>query len=323
MREALFIKKNKDKWTRIQHLPATDADEMADDFTELVNDLAYAKTFYPSSKITRFINGQASRIYLKIFRNKKEEANRIFRFWKIDLPLIVRKYHKVIFFTALLFCLFCLVGFFSSRHDENFTRFVLGDGYVDKTIQNIEDGNPFGIYQSEGPLITWLEIMFNNLRVAIKYFFEGIVFGIFTIRSVIAFGVTVGVFHEIFFSRGLGWDWGLAVMIHGTLELWSFVISSTAGIILGMGFLFPGTRRRIDSFKKAAKDGVKLLVGILPFYIVAAFFEGFVTRHYKMHWAFNALILLSSLALIVWYFIIYPIRLSKKLNTGEKQFFQE
>ena len=323
MREALFIKKNKDKWTRIEHMPATDADEMADDFTELVNDLAYAKTFYPSSKITRFINGQASRIYLKIFRNKKEEANRIFRFWKIDLPLIVRKYHKVIFFTAVLFCLFFLVGFFSSRHDENFTRYVLGDGYVDKTIQNIEDGNPFGIYQSEGPLITWVEIMFNNVRVAIKYFFEGIVFGIFTIRSVIAFGVTVGVFHEIFFSHGLGWDWGLAVMIHGELELWSFVISSTAGIILGMGFLFPGTRRRIDSFKKAAKDGVKLLVGIIPFYIVAAFFEGFVTRHYKMHWAFNMLILLSSLTLIVWYFIIYPIRLSKKLNTEEKQFFQE
>ena len=319
MREALFIKKNKDKWTRIQHMPATEADEMAEDFTELVNDLAYAKTFYPSSKITRFINGQASKIYLKIFRNKKEEVNRIFRFWKIDLPLIVRKYHKVVFFTALLFCAFFFVGFFSSKHDENFTRFVLGDGYVDTTIQNIEDKNPFGIYQSDGAFISWLEIMFNNVRVAIKYFFEGIVFGIFTIRSVIAFGVTVGVFHEIFFSRGLGWEWGLAVMIHGTLELWSFVISSTAGIILGMGFLFPGTRKRIDSLKTAAKDGVKLLVGIIPFYMVAAFFEGFVTRHYKMHWSLNVLILLASVFLIVWYFIIYPIQLSKKLATENKQ----
>jgi uncharacterized membrane protein SpoIIM required for sporulation len=300
-------------------MPATEADEMAEDFTELVNDLAYAKTFYPSSKITRFINGQASKIYLKIFRNKKEEVNRIFRFWKIDLPLIVRKYHRVIFFTALLFCIFFFVGFFSSKHDENFTRYVLTDGYVDTTIQNIEDKNPFGIYQSDGAFISWLEIMFNNIRVAIKYFFEGIVFGYFTIRGVIANGVMVGVFYEIFFSRGLGLQWGLAVMIHGTLELWSLVISSTGGIILGMGFLFPGTRKRIDSLKIAAKDGVKLLVGIIPFYMVAAFFEGFVTRHYKMHWSLNVLILLASVFLIVWYFIIYPVRLSKKLAAENKQ----
>ena len=37
------------------------ADEMANNFTELVNDLAYAKTFYPTSKVTQFINGQASK----------------------------------------------------------------------------------------------------------------------------------------------------------------------------------------------------------------------------------------------------------------------
>ena len=317
MREALFIKKNKDKWNRIQQTPAHDADEMAEDFTELVNDLAYAKTFYPTSKITRFINSQASKIYLSIYQNRKEESSRIIGFWKFSLPLTVRKYHKVIFFTLILFMIFFFVGFFSSRQDENFTRFVLGSQYVDETNRNIEQGNPFGIYQSGSSFMSWLAIMINNIMVAIKYFFEGIVFAVFTIRSVIAFGVMVGVFHEIFFSHGLGLEWGLAVMIHGTLEIWSFVISSSAGIILGLGLLFPGTLKRIESLKRAAKDGVKLLIGIIPFFMIAAFFEGFVTRHYKMHWSLNLLILLSCLVFIAWYFIIYPIQLNNKLR---KQF---
>lgn len=317
MREALFIKKNKDKWTKIQQEPAGDADEMANDFTELVNDLAYAKTFYPSSKVTQFINGQASKIYLSIYKTRKEDSNRILAFWKYSLPLTVRKYHKVVFFVLTLFLVFFVVGFFSSRQNEDFTRSILGGAYVDKTIQNIEDKNPFGIYQSGSSFLSWMGIMINNIGVAIKYFTEGIVFGFFTIKSVVEFGVMVGVFHELFFSRGLGLEWGLAVMIHGTLEIWAFVISSSAGIILGMGLLFPGTSKRLDSLKRAAKDGTKLLIGIIPVFMVAAFFEGFVTRYYDMHWSINILILFASFAFIVWYFIIYPIWLQKKINEIE------
>jgi uncharacterized membrane protein SpoIIM required for sporulation len=314
VREALFIKKNKEKWTKIQQSESADADEMADDFTEMVNDLAYVKTFYPGSKVTQFLNGQASKIYLSIYRNRKEDTNRIINFWKYDLPLTIRKYHRVIFFVFILFCVFYTVGFFSSRQDETFTRRILGDGYVDKTIQNIEDGNPFGIFQSGSSFLSWMGIMINNVMVALKYFMEGIFFGILTIRSVMAFGIEVGVFHELFFSRGLGLQWALAVLIHGTLEIWSFIVSSSAGIILGMGLLFPGTAKRLDSLKRAAKDGVKMIVGIIPVFMLAAFFEGFVTRHYKMHWIFNVLILFVSLSFIIWYFIIYPIKLQKKFS---------
>jgi uncharacterized membrane protein SpoIIM required for sporulation len=314
VREALFIKKHKEKWSKAQQQPATDADEMANNFTEMVNDLAYAKTFYPTSKVTQFINGQAAKIYLNIYRNRKEDSNRIVTFWKYDLPLTIRKYHRVILLMFIFFCVFFMVGFFSSWQNENFTRQVLGDSYVDKTIQNIEDGNPFGIYQSGSSFLSWMGIMINNIIVALVYFSEGIVFGIFTMKDLMKESITIGAFHHLFFSRGLGLQWALAVLIHGTLELWSIIVAGAAGVVLGMGFLFPGTLKRIDSLKIAAKDGVKIIIGILPVFIVAAFFEGFVTRHYKMHWIFSSLILFSSFVFIGWYFVIYPIRLQKKLQ---------
>jgi uncharacterized membrane protein SpoIIM required for sporulation len=313
VREALFIKKHKEKWEEALQAETTDADEMANNFTELVNDLAYAKTFYPSSKVTQFINGQASKIYLDIYKNRKEESNRIVDYWKYDLPLTIRKYHRVIFFMVILFCVFFMVGFFSSRYDENFVRQMLGNTYVDKTIQNIEEGNPFGVYQHGNSFLSWMAIMINNIIVSLVYFSQGIVFGFFTVKSMVTEAISLGAFHYLFFSRGLGLQWTLAVMIHGTLELWSIIVSCSAGVVLGMGFLFPGTSKRIDSLKRAAKDGVKIIIGILPVFIVAAFFEGFVTRYYKMHWIFSSLILLSSASFIVWYFIIYPIRLQKKL----------
>ena len=148
MREALFIKKNKERWLQNQHNPSQDPDEMAASFTQLVDDLAYAKTFYPSGKVTAYINSQASKIYLDIYKNRKEESNRIVTFWKYDLPLTIRKHHGVILFSFVVFVIFFAIGFFTSQQDDDVARGFFGDSYVEKTVENIESGNPFGIYES-------------------------------------------------------------------------------------------------------------------------------------------------------------------------------
>ena len=96
MREGQFIQQNIEKWKNYQYDPTSDPDEMAARFTELVNDLGYAKTFYPQSKVTLYLNKLASGIYLGIYKNKKEESSRIIRFWKTELPLVIRKHHRLL-----------------------------------------------------------------------------------------------------------------------------------------------------------------------------------------------------------------------------------
>ncbi len=314
MREALFIKKNKERWERIQQQPAGDADEMARDFTQLVDDLAYAKTFYPSGKVTQFINVQASKIYLGIYQNRKEENNRLVTFWKYDLPLTVRKHHGVILFAFILFMLFFGVGFFSARHDQGFVRDVLGDGYVNMTEENIEKGNPLGVFQSGNSFLAWLGIMVNNISVSFMYFAKGLSLGILTITSLVKEAIRLGAFEYMFFSKGLGIQAAMGVLIHGLLELTAIIIACAAGIVLAKSFLFPGTIKRMDSLKQGAKDGVKIVIGLVPVFMIAAFFEGFVTRYYRMPLAINLSILSAAFIFIVWYFIIYPIRLTKRLS---------
>ncbi len=312
MREALFIKKNKERWERIQDHPSTNADDMAKDFTQLVDDLAYAKTFYPSGKVTRYINGQASKIYVGIYQNRKEESNRLVTFWKYELPLTIRKYHGLVLFTFILFVLFFIVGFFSSGHDPAFVRSVLGDGYVDMTEENIAQGNPLGVYDSGNALLAWIGIMINNIMVSFTYFARGLSFGLLTVTSVAKEAITLGAFEYMFFSKGFGWPSAMGVLIHGMLELTAIIIACAAGLVMVKSFLFPGTLKRMDSLKRGVKDGVKIVVGLMPVFLIAAFFEGFVTRHYKMPLLINALILAASFSFIIWYFVIYPIRLGKR-----------
>ncbi len=314
MREGLFIKKNKDRWEKTEYLPAEDADELARDFIKLTDDLAYAKTFYPGSRVTAYINSLAARIYLGIYQNRKEEAGRIAHFFKYDLPLTIRKHHRVILFAFLLFVLFFSVGFFSARQDEGFVRQMLGDHYVDMTEKNIEAGNPFGVYESGNSFLMWMGFMINNIMVSLIYFVRGILFGIFSAVALIKESVRLGAFEYMFYAKGLGGQAVLTVLLHGFLELSAIIISCGAGIVLGKSYLFPGTISRLDAFKQGAKDGVKIVIGLMPVFAIAAFFEGFVTRHYKMPVWLSLSLLLLSAAFIIYYFIIYPIRLQQKKN---------
>ena len=233
MREALFIKKNKDRWLKTQQQPSGDPDEIAADFTQLVDDLAYAKTFYPSGKVTHFINSQASKIYLDIYKNRKEESNRLVTFWKYDLPLTIRKHHQVVFFSFILFLVFFLIGFFVSMKDEGVVRSILGGDYVDHTRENIANGNPFGIYEHGNAFLSWLSLMIHNIRVSFLMFASGIFCGIPSMYMAVFNAVMVGSFDQFFAANGLGIDFWLVVFVHGTLEITALIISSAAGIVLG------------------------------------------------------------------------------------------
>ena len=311
MREGLFIKKNIDKWKQYQYEPAADPDEMASQFTELVNDLGYSKTFYPHSKVTQYLNGLASRIYLGIYRNKKEEFSRIGRFWKIELPLIVRKHHREILYSFIIFFLFALMAAFSAAHDETFVRGVLGDKYIEMTEENIAKGDPFGVYKSDDQVSMFLRIAVNNIQVSFFVFVSGILLSVGTIWNLFKNGVMVGAFQYYFFTKGLGLKSVLVIWVHGTLEISSIIIAGAAGLVLGNSLLFPGTHKRLYSLKRGAKDGVKMMIGLVPIFVVAAFLEGFVTRYATMPVWLSVSILASSLTFIIWYFGVYPIRLER------------
>ncbi|MGC4103960.1 stage II sporulation protein M [Ferruginibacter sp.] len=322
MREAMFIKKNAEKWKEYQHSPTDNPDETAERFITLIDDLSYAKTFYPRSKVTRWINGIAAGIYQSIYKNKKEKYSRIFDFWKFEQPLLFKKYHRVFLFTTICFLLFVAIGVFSSMYNENFVRGVLGDGYVDMTERNISNGDPFGVYKDDNPFSMFITIGFNNIKVAFLAFIFGFTLGIFTMWIMWTNGLMLGCFQYMFFSKGLGIKSVLVIWIHGTLEISSIIIAATAGMILASGILFPGTFSRMDSFRRGIKDAAKVLLALIPFFITAAFFESYVTHLMSQTydkdnnaglpvWA-SVSILALSFIFIVWYFIILPIRLNKK-----------
>lgn len=114
MREPLFVKQNSEKWNDFENNPTGDPDVIADRFVQITDDLAYAKTFFPNSKTTAYLNGLAAGLHQSIYKNKTEKGNRFITFWKTELPLLFKTYEKQLLYSFIFFIVFlchrCAVG---------------------------------------------------------------------------------------------------------------------------------------------------------------------------------------------------------------------
>ncbi len=316
MREAAFVKQNKDKWVTFENALSNKTEIapnlLSDLYIEITDHLSYAKTFYPGSNTEFYLNGIASQAHRQIYKTKKESKNRIISFWKIEFPTLFYQYQKELLIAFLVFSFFTAVGAFSAANEGDFVRSILGDGYVNMTIENIEKGDPMAVYKQQGEFNMFLGITINNIRVALMAFVYGILLGIGTLMIMLQNGIMLGSFQYFFYDKGLLWESVRTIWIHGTIEISVIIIAGCAGLVLAGGMLFPGTYSRLASFKRGVVDGLKIMLSTVPFFIIAGFLEGFVTRHTEMPDWLAIFIIASSLALILFYYVIYPHQIHKK-----------
>lgn len=320
MREVAFIKQNKQKWLdferQIYAKENSNPEELSKLYIHLVNDLSYAQTFYPKSKTTLYLNNLAAKSFQKIYKTPKENENQLVSFFKTDVPLLVYQYRRFIAYSFAFFAIFVFIGVISSHHDDTFARLVLGDTYVNQTIENIDNGDPLAVYKSGSNWGGHIAITLNNLKVGLMSYIYGIFAGIGTVYILFKNSVMLGVFQYFFYEKQVFWESVRGIWIHGSMEIFAMVIEAAAGLILGAGILFPDTFSRYQSFKTAVRDSLKIVLSTFPFTIAAGFLEGYVTRYAnQMPNYLSVGIILTTLFLISYYYLIYPYRVHRKIYT--------
>ncbi len=310
MREAAFVKQNKEKWIAFEKAldrsASLSSDQLADGYIQLTNDLAYAQTYYGDSKTLEYLNSLASQAHQKIYRNRKERKNRLLGFWLEEFPLFFRQYQPTLGVAFLIFAVAMAIGSLSALNDSSFVRLILGDSYVNTTLENIANGDPTAIYNSGGKLGTFLGITIHNIRVAIIAYALGVITSLGTAYILFTNGVMVGAFITFFYSQGVFLEANKQIWLHGSFEISVIIVAGCAGLIMGNSILFPGTYSRRISFMGGAKDGMKVLVSTLPFFVIAGFIEGFITRYSEMPTFLALLIIFLCFSIVIFYYIIYP-----------------
>ena len=316
MRESIFIKQNIARWRDYQkrlEQPSSEApDTLAQMYTELTSDLAFSRTHFPEAEVTAMLNAMTLKLHSEIYKGHSEKWSRLWTFWTQEVPEAVYDNRKAMLAALVVFLIFLMVGIVSLFNDEGFARNILGDSYVDMTIDNIKNGTPTDVYSNGDEATSFFGIMINNLQVDVVSIASGILTPFLTSIVVMNNAIMVGAFTFFFFQYGVFGEALLAIMQHGTLEISTIVLSGGAGFVMGSGWLFPGTYSRMQAFRRRAKQSLKIALSIFPVTIVAAFIEGYLTRHTEYPVAFRLLVILLSAAFIFYYYIIMPYLVGRK-----------
>ncbi|MFO0496239.1 MAG: stage II sporulation protein M [Flavobacteriia bacterium] len=316
MKETKFIEQNQKKWERFEKLYASkseDPEELSDLYMDITNDLGYAQTFYKRRTVKVYLNQLAQKVFSGVHKQKGEPLKNLLQVWQISLPLEIYRSRKNLLFALIAFLGYAILGAVTTSVNPDFPRIVLGDGYVEMTLENITKGNPLAVYESDDQTAMFIMITTNNLKVAFLTFFAGFFFTIGTHLLLFSNGVMLGSFQSYFYTKGLLLTSFLGIWIHGAFEISSIVLAGGAGITVGSGLLFPGSYSRLQALQLSAKRGLKIMLSLVPFIIAAGFLESFVTHNYDVlpDWS-KWLVIAFSFGMILFVYVIYPIMVARK-----------
>ena len=68
------------------------------------------------------------------------------------------------------------------------------------------------------------------------------------------------------------------VTAHGIIELSCIAVAATAGLRMGYAIVAPGVKTRGRALADEARPAVSIVLGTIPWVILAGIIEGFVTR---------------------------------------------
>lgn len=321
MKETDFIGQNKRKWDEFEKVlnsKSKDPEKLGKLFIETTDDLSFSRTLYPNRSVRVYLNGLAQKVYHSIYKNRRQARGSFRRFWMEDLPDSMWHARTQLLISFVVFAMGVAIGILSGYYHPDFAEIILSEEYVAVTEDNISNDDPMAIYKSGGMMESFLRITWNNIQVGLLCFLLGILFGVGTIFVVLSNAIMVGAFMQFFISRNLFEESFYAVMLHGTLELSMIVLAGAAGLVLGKGLVFPGNYSRLQAFLVSARHGIRIMIGVSCFLVLAGFIEGFLTRYTEIPNLVRGTLIFLSLALVIGYFVIYPRRRAKQglVRTG-------
>lgn len=121
-------------------------------------------------------------------------------------------------------------------------------------------------------------VMTNNIQVTFLAFAAGILFGLGTALVVAYNGAVLGAVAGVAIANGNGAQFAEFVTAHGVIELSCIAVTAAAGMRMGYALVAPGPRARSHALVEEARAAIAIVLGTVPWVILAGIIEGFVTR---------------------------------------------
>jgi uncharacterized membrane protein SpoIIM required for sporulation len=299
MRVDEFYQSRKDDWEALSHLLNLSQKNMRGlsemqvrDISRLyraaTSDLALAKRDFPRNEVTVYLNQLVARAHAVVYASEPLALKRLWRFAITGFPRLFRETWVFTFIAAMFFLAPAVASGIDTYLRPQDATLLLPPG-AHRLISIVEDKELWiDIPVEERPYASSF-IMTNNIRVSFLAFASGVTLGLLTLWVLFSNGLTIGTLTGLTAFHGIGFELWTFVIGHGVIELSIIFISGGSGLMLGWALLRPGLLRRWDALAQAARKAVYLLLGAVPWLVIAGTIEGFISPNNDIappiHWA--------------------------------------
>ncbi|TCS93893.1 stage II sporulation protein M [Hazenella coriacea] len=314
-----FVQSNQTDWSRLEYLlsyasaqklPKAEFDEFTQIYRKTSSHLAYAQTYFPDHETTDYLNQLVIRAHNILYGvAKKGYMRRIFTFFSQEFPRLF--YERFNFFTisTLIFLVGTVLAFVLTYVDKDYGVYFLPTEMARMEIDTEQIQN-----RQWDHTVVSTEIMVNNIMVAFKCFTFGILLGIGTVFTLFFNGTMLGGLAALFHLEKEGTFFWAFILPHGVIELFVIMIAGAAGLSLAYRIFVPGDLTRRHALIKEGKVTIKMMIGVVPWFVLAGIIEGFITPAIWPLWTKYGVALITGILLMFyfgWPFIKYGISKDK------------
>jgi uncharacterized membrane protein SpoIIM required for sporulation len=244
-----------------------------------LSSLSVARETSLDLELVTYLEGLCARAYFFVYGVRTPLRSRIGAFFARDLPLAMRSLWRETLITLLLTMIGALVGYLLVTSDPSWYDSFVGPELAQGRDFSASTDHLRGmLYDGAGgnPLAVFAAFLFtHNAQISLLCFALGFAFGVPTIMLIIMNATMLGAFLALYGARGLGFELGGWLSIHGTTEIFAIILAGAAGLRIGWSVVFPGDRTRLAAAAMSGRTAALAMIGVVLMLLCAGLLEGF------------------------------------------------
>lgn len=244
-----------------------------------LSSLSVARATSLDQDVIAYLESLSTRAYFAIYGNQTRMSTRLRYFFKVGWPQAVQNHTRETIASALVLFLGALLAFILVSGNMDWYFSFIPESLMDtrtpaSTVEELRqtlyhDGDKSGLTLFASSLFS------HNSGIAILAFALGFAFAIPSVALILYNGCTLGAFVALFVDKGLGYEVGGWLIIHGATEIFAIILAGAAGMKIGWTVAFPGKMSRMDAVAKAGAESASVLGGVVIMLFLAGLLEGF------------------------------------------------
>jgi uncharacterized membrane protein SpoIIM required for sporulation len=242
-----------------------------------LSSLAVARDTSLDRGLITYLEQLTTRAYFQIYGVQTSVWRQLAHFFTRGWPEAVQRLWRETLVCVLLTVASAVVAFLLVRGDPSWFF-----GIIPESLAGGRDPSASAealrktLYDRQNDMLaTFATYLFtHNSQIAIFAFALGFAFAVPTILLILYNGLMLGAFFAVFAAKGLAFNLGGWLFIHGTTELFAINIAGAAGMRIGTAIAFPGRDSRTDAAVRAGRPAAIAMGGTVVMLAVAGLLEG-------------------------------------------------